>query len=158
MNKFLTVIFAAIMGLVPISSPKAVVDRVENNFAVVEFSKDNAIKYLDIPIDDLNGKITEGMEIPVIAVEGNFYGDMICADYKGAEDTYYQFKSDDNTVWWVLTAEEIGHIPNTTDKYILYYTDNGTTKESQVCDCLPEWDCECYLYDDIFFHIERCLK
>lgn len=160
MSKVLAVIIGVLM-IIPSSSEPVengqvvVVDRIEGDYAVVEFSKGETIKTLDILTDDINGNVSEGMKIPLCAVEGKFYGDMICADYKGAEDTYYQFKSDDNTVWWVLTAEEIGHIPNTTDKYILYYTDNGTTKESQVCDCLPEWDCECYLYDDIFFYIER---
>ena len=162
MSKVLAIIIGVLMIIPsssePIENGRVVVDRIEGDYAVVEFSKGETFKTLDILTDDINGNVSEGMEFPLCAVEGKFYGDMICADYNGAEDTYYQFKSDDNTVWWVLTAEEIGHIPNTTDKYILYYTDNGTTKESQVCDCLPEWDCECYLYDDIFFAIEVVTK
>lgn len=98
------------------------------------------------------------MKIPVASIEGKFYGDTVCVNHQGIEDIYYQFKSDDDTVWWILTAEEIGHTPNTKGKYILYYTDNGTNNESQVCDCLPEWDCECEVYDDIFLGIERCLE
>lgn len=127
------------------SQGKVIVDRIEGDYAVVEFSKGETIKMQDILVEDLNGKVSEGMEIPVIAIEGKFYGD------KGIEDIYYQFRSDDDTVWWILTAAEIGHIPNTEDKYILYYTNNGT----RACDCPPELECECYLYDDIFFHIER---
>lgn len=134
---------------------QAVVSRVEGNCAVVEFSKNNTFRALDILIEDINGEVSEGMNIPMKEVEGKFYDDMICTDYYGVERIFYQFKSDDDTVWWFLNATEIGHIPNNTDKYILYYTDNGTTEESQVCDCLPEWECECYLYDDIFLHIER---
>ena len=133
----------------------AVIDRIEGNYAVVEFSKDATIKMFDVPVEDINGEVSEKMEIPVIAIEGKFYGDMICRDCQGLEAIYYQFKSDDDTVWWALTETEIGHVPNTDEKYTLYYTDNGTTKEMQVCDCLPEWNCECYLYDDIFFCIER---
>ena len=110
---------------------------------------------LDILAEDINGEVSGGVEIPVLSSEGKFYGDMICTNNQGVKDKYYQFKSDDDTVWWILTAEEIGFIPNTNDKYVLHYTNNGTVKETEVCDCLPEWDCECYLYDDIFFHIER---
>lgn len=133
---------------------RVIVDRIEGDYAVVEFSKDDTIKMLDILAEDINGKVSEGMEIPVVGIEGKFYGDTICTDSNGIEDTYYQFRSDDDSVWWILTAEEIGHIPNTEDKYTLYYTDNGTVKETPVCDCLPEWECECYLYDDIFFAVE----
>lgn len=133
------------------SQGKVIVDRIEGDYAVVEFSKGETIKMQDILVEDINDKVSEGMEIPVIAIEGKFYGDMICKNHQGIEDTYYQFRSDDDTVWWILTATEIGHIPNTEDKYILYYTDNGT----KTCDCPPELECECYLYDDIFFHIER---
>lgn len=160
MMKLLAIILG-ICVIVP-SSPKtvndgyAIIDRIEGDYAVVEFSKDEATEMLDILTEDINGEVSEGMKIPVISVKGKFYGDMICTDCNGIEDTYYQFKSDDDTVWWILTATEIGHTPNTDDKYTLYYTDNGTVEENQVCDCLPEWDCECYLYDDIFFYIERC--
>lgn len=156
-------ILAAILGLImvassPVSSDnhaKIVVDHFEGDFAVVEFSNDTTVKTLGILADEINGEIMEGMEIPVTAVEGKFYGDLTCKNYQGIENVYYQFRSDNDTVWWVLTIEEIGHIPNADDKYILYYTDNGTVKGDPVCDCLPEWDCECYLYDDIFFYIER---
>lgn len=159
----MTKLIAIILGFVvvipspneSVNTARVFVDRIEGDLAVVEFSKDNTIKMLDIPVEDINGDVLEGMEIPVVEVEGKFYGDMICKDYQGIEDVYYQFRSDDDSVWWLLTATEIGHIPNTEDKYILYYTDNGTVKDTPVCDCLPEWDCECYLYDDIFFYIER---
>lgn len=142
-------------ALINVDTARVIVDRIEGDYAVVEFSKGGTIEMMDILAEDINGEVSEGVEIPVIAIEGKFYGDMICEDYQGVEDTYYQFKSDDGTEWWILTETEIGHIPNTNDKYTLYYTDNGTVKGTQMCDCLPEWDCECYLYDDIFFYIER---
>lgn len=159
MKKLLAILMGISMA-VPLpattsGTTSAVIDRIEGNYAVVEFSKDETTKMLDILVEDINGEVSEGLELPVIAIEGKFYGDMICRDCQGVEDTYYQFKSDDDTVWWVLTEAEIGRIPNAEDKYTLYYMDNGTTKETLVCDCLPEWDCECYLYDDIFFYIER---
>lgn len=162
MKKILFIMFGLLLSTPSTSEPvdlsRVIVDRIEGDYAVVEFSKGDTIKMQDILLEDINCDVSEGMEIPVIEVEGKFYGDMICTDSDGIEDIYYQFRSDDDSVWWILTAEEIGHVPNTEDKYKLYYTDNGTTKESRVCDCLPEWDCECYLYDDIFFAVEVVTK
>lgn len=37
--------------------------------------------------------------------------------------------------------------------YILKYDNNGTTAENKSCECLPEWECECEVYDDIFLGI-----
>lgn len=66
---------------------------------------------------------------------------------------YYQFKSHDDTVWWVLSESEIGFEPSMNKEYILSYCNNGTTKENKPCDCIPEWDCECEVYDDVFIEI-----
>lgn len=68
---------------------------------------------------------------------------------------HYQFKSNDNTVWWALTAEEIGFIPVEDTEYTLFYDDNGTTIENKNCGCKPEWECECEVYDDIFLGIVK---
>lgn len=167
MSKLLSWVLGLIMAIsfVPSSAPhnssnindgaQAIVDRIEENYAVVEFSKGDLIKMQDILLEDINEDVSEGARIPVISVEGKFYEDMICTDFQGNEDIYYQFRSDDDALWWLLTASEIGHIPNLDDKYTLFYMDNGTTEKFSVCGCLPEWDCECYLYDDIFFHIEK---
>ena len=158
--KFLTSVLAGFLLVSPAhintdESAQAIVDRVEENYAVVEFSTDNAIEMLDILVEDINGEVCDGTKIPVVSIDGKFYGNVVCTDSDGVDDVYYQFRSDDDSVWWILTAEEIGHIPNEQDKYTLYYADNGTVKENQVCDCPTEWDCECYLYDDIFFYVER---
>ena len=66
------------------------------------------------------------------------------------ERKYYQFKSYNNEVWWALTEEEIGFIPSYGKSYVLLYSDNGTTAENKTCGCLPEWECECEVYDDVF--------
>lgn len=76
---------------------------------------------------------------------------MELTDYDGVTDTYYQFRADDNSVWWVLTADEIGEVPDATTKYSLRYNNNFTTE----CDCPEEWDCECYCYDDEFIGIRK---
>lgn len=88
-----------------------------------------------------------------IEVIGKFYGNLEMTDSNGNEDTYYQFRSNDNEVWWVLTKEEIGHIPNGNTEYILTYNNNGTTKENKPCDCGSEIDCECEVYDDEFISV-----
>lgn len=76
---------------------------------------------------------------------------------KGFKDidgnTYYQFKSNDDSTWWTLTETEIGFKPSAEKEYVLLYSNNGTTAEGKPCDCLPEWECECEVYDDIFFGI-----
>lgn len=94
-------------------------------------------------------------ESETIETVGKFYNNLDMKDINGNEDTYYQFKSNDNETWWLLTEEEIGHIPNENTEYVLTYNNNGTTKENKPCDCDPELDCECELYDDVLLSIER---
>lgn len=94
-------------------------------------------------------------ESETIETTGKFYNNLEMKDINGNEDTYYQFKSNDNEVWWLLTEEEIGHIPNRNTEYVLTYDNNGTTKENKPCDCDPELDCECEVYDDVLLSVER---
>ena len=94
-------------------------------------------------------------ESETIETVGKFYNNLDMKDINGNEDTYYQFKSNDNETWWLLTEEEIGHIPNENTEYVLTYNNNGTTKENKPCDCDPELDCECELYDDVLLSVER---
>ena len=35
---------------------------------------------------------------------------------------------------------------------------NGTTTENKNCGCLPEWECECEVYDDLFLSIAEAEK
>lgn len=84
---------------------------------------------------------------------GKFSEPFEATDTNGNETTLYQFKSNDNEVWWQLTAEEIGFIPNGNTEYVLTYDNNGTTKENKPCDC--DLDCECEVYDDVLLSVER---
>lgn len=88
----------------------------------------------------------------IITTHGTFHGSF--DDTNG--ERLYQFRSYDNETWWLLTEEEIGHIPTTSDEYILTY-DNGNTpvQDLTICGCDPEWECECHVYDDEFIKIER---
>lgn len=155
-------VIIAIVGMLTIlaaptevnTEPRAVVDRIEDGgYAVVEFSRGNEVyKMLDIPVEDINGKVSEGTEIPVKVAEGYFHCDLDVKDEQGNDIKWYQFRSYDDEVWWCLTEEEIGHIPTDVhDTYTLYYSDNGTTS----CDCPAELECEEFLYDDIFFVVEK---
>ena len=87
---------------------------------------------------------------------GKFYTKIEMTDTKGNKDIYYQFRSNDDTVWWALTATEMGFIPETNTEYTLTYNDNGSTKANKPCDCAPEFECECEVYDDIFITIKEC--
>lgn len=78
---------------------------------------------------------------------GKFSEPFEATDTNGNETTLYQFKSNDNEVWWQLTTEEIGFVPNGDTEYVLKYDNNGTTN---TCDC-----CECEVYDDVLLSVER---
>ena len=84
---------------------------------------------------------------------GKFYCEFEAKDDKGNVDTYYQFKSNDNEVWWMLTEEEIGAIPKENVEYALTYNTKGTTKENKTCGCA--FLCECEVYDDEFISVKE---
>lgn len=91
----------------------------------------------------------------VHSVEGKFYGSIEGTDTNGNVNTYYQFRANDDSVWWLLTEEEMGFIPNGDTEYTLIYDDKGTTADNKPCDCKAEYECECEVYDDVFLSIER---
>jgi hypothetical protein len=90
----------------------------------------------------------------IITKEGRFHHvDMF---FDNSDELHCQFRSDDDEIWWILTESEINHIPNTEDKYILTYDNGGTPEQDlSICGCLPEWECECHVYDDEFISIRR---
>lgn len=88
-------------------------------------------------------------------IDGKFYCDCEAVDSNGNKDIYYQFKSNDNEVYWLLSKTEIGFIPDNDTEYVLTYNDNGTTKDNKNCDCTVDWVCECYVYDDVFMGIKE---
>lgn len=68
---------------------------------------------------------------------------------------YYRFKSYDNEVWWCFEMDELDFVPKADITYALTYDNKGTTKENKPCDCAPEYECECEVYDDEFVCIEE---
>ncbi len=91
----------------------------------------------------------------IIETTGKFHHTMELKDNNGIEDTYYQFRSNDNTVWWLLTETDIGFVPDYNTEYTLTYDNSGTTKANKPCECGPEFDCECEVYDDVFLSIRE---
>lgn len=87
-------------------------------------------------------------------VAGKFYGHHEATDINGNTDTYYEFRSNDGSIWWDLTEYQMNFIPNENTEYILTYDNNGTTRENKPCDCASEFNCECEVYDDIFLSVE----
>ena len=159
MLKFFCVILTSLMLNPAVTSnpPEATVVSRYGDSATIEFVKDGVSNKHSINASDLNTGNNVGDSVPITIVEGKFYHDL--SDCIDIPYTYHHFRSDDEEDWWALTEEfEIGHKPNYTDKYRLYYSDNGTTKENPPCDCPPEYECDCYVYDDIFLHIEKLLN
>ena len=93
-----------------------------------------------------------------ISLTGKFYGCHEATDINGNTDTYYEFRSDDGSVWWDLTEYQMGFIPKENTEYIFTYDNNGTTKANKPCDCAPKLECECEVYDDEFVCIRETNK
>lgn len=131
-----------------------IVDRLEdNNYVVIEVCYGDYYKIINVKQEDFNKFKNEGDRIGAIAVDGKFYDNGIWCKEDLIPETYYQFKSNDNTVWWALTSEDLGFIPKMDKEYTLIYYDNDTTAENKNCGCPLEWECECELYDDIYLGI-----
>ena len=86
---------------------------------------------------------------------GKFHGTIETCNENEIPNLYYQFKSNDNKVWWLLTENEMGFVPNRNAEYVLVYDNNGTTETNKPCDCAPEYECECEVYDDEFISIKE---
>ena len=129
---------------------KVIVDRVEDGVVSIEVSYRDERHMYDVLESELNESVNDCDRLDFTEVKGKFYNSLEAKNYKNELRTLYQFRSNDNEVWWLLTEEEIGEVPSENNEYTLIYFDNGTTENNKSCDCLPEWDCECELYDDIF--------
>lgn len=90
-------------------------------------------------------------------ISGRFYCVVELEDLEGNHEMLYQFRSDNDSVWWLLSAEEIGFVPELLETYYLTYDNSGTTSENKGCDCPPEYDCECEVYDDVFISVSPAI-
>lgn len=99
-------------------------------------------------------KFSQNSDGRIQSVMGGFYCAMELEDLEGNLEVLYQFRSDDDAIWWLLSAEEIGFVPVILDQtYLLIYDNNGTTPEHKGCDCPPEDECECEVYDDVLIGV-----
>ena len=133
-------IVAFILSLQLAATPAATIDRTEGNQTVIELCRGNSITMVSVPTEEFNNPPAEGNKISVSTATGSF-------EWLDGDD-WYQFKSYDDTVWWALTTETLGFVPEANKTYTLVYYDNGTTN------CTEEFDCECEVYDDIFLTVE----
>lgn len=157
-----------------IKNVQAIVDRIEdNNIAVVELSYNDEIKLIDISQEDFVNPKREGEKINISTIKGRFYTRFKDSDRYGNTQTFYEFRSNDDSIRWILSTEEIAGIDNDNSKcsfeelervenipdyeseYTLIYYDNGTDKNNKPCDCPKEWQCECEVYDDIFLAVVK---
>ena len=133
------------------------VDRTEDgDFAVTLVYVDNGDRVdeyiFDIPQTEFRTWKNPGEDLEVDTAIGTFDDDtVLMIDLDGKEDWYYQFRSYDNEVWWCLTEDEIGFIPDSDKEYMIAYYQNETTKYNH--ECREEDECECYCYDDIFLGV-----
>lgn len=133
------------------SPPSVTVDRIEGPHAVLEIARQDRVKILRVDIDDLNEPVAEGDRIPYRELRGTFRSAIEPVD--NTRGVWYQFVSEDETSFWLLTEEEIGGIPSFGCEYVLMFFDNGTDEGNKECGCKAE--CECWKYDDIFLDIVK---
>ena len=150
MNKIIALILATLATSTVVTETKTVVTKIhEDDQITAKVSYNGNTKETTIHGYDFEIPITLHEEIPTQKVVGKFASKF--EDVDG--NTYYQFKSNDNSVWWALTAKEIGFTPSTEREYVLLYCDNGTTTENKPCDCIAELECECEVYDDVLLGV-----
>lgn len=140
MKKSIVIIMSALM----LTPTTATVDRIENDIASIEVCHREELKMAYVPTEDFLVPITEGIKLNIQQSIGKFAANGHL-DVDG--NIYYQFKSDDDTVWWALTEQDLGFIPKGNQKYTLVYHNNGTT---DCTECPTEFECECEVYDDVF--------
>ena len=136
--KFLSLIIAIVNMVAPI----ATVTKIDNNIANIEVWDNNVVTSIDVSLEDFNHNLFEGNQFEVSSTIGTF-------EWSDEKD-WYQFKSYDDKVWWLLSIKDIGFIPEENKTYKLIYYNNQTT---DCFECHPKYECECEVYDDIFLTI-----
>lgn len=150
MNNILVLIMALTIAVTPATESKTIVTKIhEDDQITVLTSYNGDVKERTLHGYDFNIPIELAENIPTEMAVGIFTREF--ADFDGR--TYYQFKSYDGKVWWALTKDDIGFAPTLDKEYTLLYCDNGTTIKNKPCDCIPEWECECEVYDDILLGV-----
>ena len=143
MKAILILLIVATNMVIPNSVTVDRIEEGETDYAVVEVFYEGETKMVDVPTEDFNTPVREGERIRYSVVDGTF-GEGMYNPCDGK--VYYQFKSEDDTVWVALTENEIGFIPDKRKIYTLIYYDNGT---EDCYECDEKYHCECEVYDDV---------
>ena len=150
MTNLIALIVGLTLAITPTTESKTVVTKIhEDDQITVLVNHEGEIKERILHGYDFKVPVVLSKNIPTETAVGKFVSRFSSVSGK----TYYQFKSYDDTVWWSLTEDEIGFAPTEDKEYTLLYCNNGTTKENKSCECIPEWDCECEVYDDVFIEV-----
>lgn len=150
MIKLIALIMSLALMTTPVTESKTVVTKIhEDDQITVLVNYKGRVKEKILHGYDFDIPVLLSENIPTETAIGKFKNELVDAYNR----KYYQFRSYDDTVWWLLTEDEIGFKPSTEKEYALLYCNNGTTKANKSCDCLLEWECECELYDDVFIEI-----
>ena len=150
MVKLMAFLMALVCTTTPATESKTIVTKIhEDDQITVLANYKGRVKERVLHGYDFDVPISLSENIPTETAVGEFTNEFI--EFDGNQ--YYQFKSYDDTVWWALSENELGFKPLANKEYVLLYCNNGTTKESKPCDCIPEWECECEVYDDVFIEI-----
>ena len=150
MVKLIASIMCLMLMTTPVTESKTIVTKIhEDDQITVLVNYRGKVREKMLHGYDFNVPVVLSENIPTETVVGKFTSEF--TDLDG--ERYYQFKSHDDTVWWALRENEIGFKPSMDKEYALLYCNNETTKENKPCDCVPEWGCECEVYDDVFIEI-----
>jgi len=129
-------LFVSLLASLAISSlpapntvPRAVIDRIEGDYAVVEFSVDDYIETRDIPVGAFTKDVRETQRLSVSKDVGKFI----------KTDSFYYFTSYTGDTRWVLTETDLGFVPELDTEYTLYFFDNFTSIGEDA------------IYDDLLF-------
>lgn len=150
-----TMLTTLTLAVTPLQAPehKALVTKIHEDDQITVLAKHKGrVKEVMLHGYDFSIPVELAENIPTETATGKFALEF-SGIFKDDDRTYYQFRSYDNETWWALTEDDIGFVPSYDKEYTILYCANGTTKDNKPCDCIPEWECECELYDDVFIAI-----
>ena len=150
MKKIIALIMTLSFTSTPVTESKTIVTKIhEDDQITVLTNYKGKVKERTLHGYDFDIPVVLSENIPTETAIGKFTNEFIDIDGK----QYFQFKSYDDAVWWILTKDDIGFVPMLEKEYALLYCNNGTTKENKSCDCVPDLECECEVYDDVLIEI-----
>lgn len=122
----LSIAFTSLTGAIPAhvqtETPTAILERFEEEYAIIELATEKDIYYIDVLYELFNEPVEDDQELALTVTPMICHGQF--KDING--NTYYQFRSYDDCIWWLLTESELGFVPDRNAVYNCYYLENGT--------------------------------